>query len=896
MKRIALLFFLLFNAIISYATHNRAGQITYVHVSGFTYEMTINTYTKLSSVAADRDTLLIKWGDGTSEYLQRVESRTVIVPDLNLKINYYVGTHTYPGYSTYVISMQDPNRSSDILNVTGDNGSVNQPFYLQDTLKILDPNFFGYNNSVTFLNPPIDFAQVGKIWIHNPNAYDPDGDSLSYTLDTPLQAQGKFVDGYYWPNEIPGSFGSPTFAIDKRTGIITWNAPEIVGLYNIAMVVHEYRNGFDMGSVERDMQIIVDSVTRQPPILIAPRDTCIVAGSSLSEIVKASDPTPGELLDLSANGGPFLVNPPLDATFTSSDQDDSVSGTFNWTTNCGQISRDPYQVVFRVREVQPDSNVVSLSTIGTLLITLLGPPPENLQAISSQKSVALSWQYPSLCDSPKIFIGYSVWRKSGCDSVDLGPCQTDLSAVGYTQLKSFIKDFTYTDNTIRPGLQFTYRVEAEFAQQTPAGTFYNFVYGLPSAPVCITINKPLPVITHVTVRNTDAVKGSILVTWSKPLANNVDTIKNPAPYKYELYRGTGFNLTNPVLINSFTANSFAELTDSSFIDSLLDTKDQPYSYRLIFYSNGINLGYSDSASSTFLVVKAGVSRHQLNLSWQSNDQWIDTSFVIYKENASGQFVQLTITKNQQFVDNTVSPDTNYCYEIEKIGSFFSASYQSPLINYSQIACATPIDTIGPCAPVLKVSDACGNPQYPYGPNANLLTWTKPADSCAPDLYKYYIYYALSSGGTFSLLDSANLANDTTYLHQGTNGNNYCYKVAGVDSSFNIGVASNIVCAANCASYHLPNTFTPNGDGKNDVFVPIPPVSGVDHVDMKIFNRWGVLVYSTTNPMINWNGKDMGSGQNSPVGVYYYVCKVYISNASGKPTLSETLNGFIQLFR
>ena len=56
-----------------FATHNRAGEITYRHLGGFTYEVTITTYTKIGSgVAADRDELEIMWGDGTSEILPRI--------------------------------------------------------------------------------------------------------------------------------------------------------------------------------------------------------------------------------------------------------------------------------------------------------------------------------------------------------------------------------------------------------------------------------------------------------------------------------------------------------------------------------------------------------------------------------------------------------------------------------------------------------------------------------------------------------------------------------------------------------------------------------------------------------------------------------------------------------
>src|SRR5215831_13590986 len=55
----------------AFATHNRAGEILYQHLSGFTYQITIVTYTKESSVSADRDSLPIVWGDNTADTLPR---------------------------------------------------------------------------------------------------------------------------------------------------------------------------------------------------------------------------------------------------------------------------------------------------------------------------------------------------------------------------------------------------------------------------------------------------------------------------------------------------------------------------------------------------------------------------------------------------------------------------------------------------------------------------------------------------------------------------------------------------------------------------------------------------------------------------------------------------------
>ena len=66
--RVAVVWVMVVHATTGWATHNRAGEITYTHVQGLTYEVVITTYTK-SDALADRPFLFLRWGDETGNDL-----------------------------------------------------------------------------------------------------------------------------------------------------------------------------------------------------------------------------------------------------------------------------------------------------------------------------------------------------------------------------------------------------------------------------------------------------------------------------------------------------------------------------------------------------------------------------------------------------------------------------------------------------------------------------------------------------------------------------------------------------------------------------------------------------------------------------------------------------------
>jgi gliding motility-associated-like protein len=91
---------------------------------------------------------------------------------------------------------------------------------------------------------------------------------------------------------------------------------------------------------------------------------------------------------------------------------------------------------------------------------------------------------------------------------------------------------------------------------------------------------------------------------------------------------------------------------------------------------------------------------------------------------------------------------------------------------------------------------------------------------------------------------------------------------------------------------IPNTFTPNGDGINDIFKISLSDSELDDYLFSVYNRWGDLIFETTDPTQGWNGAANGSDYFVPPGLYPYYVKY--SGICQSETLEE--KGFVTLIR
>lgn len=180
---------------------------------------------------------------------------------------------------------------------------------------------------------------------------------------------------------------------------------------------------------------------------------------------------------------------------------------------------------------------------------------------------------------------------------------------------------------------------------------------------------------------------------------------------------------------------------------------------------------------------------------------------------------------------------------------------------------------------IDYTDACGNTSDPgivtcpvilsYSTTANdeiILTWTAYTGWTAGvdhyELDKYDLQH--------TLLETFPVGNTTTFTDADLTDQGYYYVVRAVPSdAVNEESVSNEVNAIRALRFAYPKAFTPDAQGpvENETFKVFATEEFIASFDMKIFNRWGEMIYSTTDLLKGWDGKF--NGQPQPEGTYTF---------------------------
>ncbi|MFC2114764.1 hypothetical protein ACFLRI_05390, partial [Bacteroidota bacterium] len=742
-KIIPVILLICFSAMKSHATHARAGEIVYKQIGDpkdYKYEITVIYYTESNS-PANRDDIDLYFGDNTKENV-KLEIRNYL--GNNTYYNTYKTIHIYPGPGKYTITFFDPNRIENIQNMSN---SVLTPFYIETYLEI--NSFTGINRSPILLQPPIDYAEINQVYVHNPGAYDPDGDSLVFTLIAPKMDVGKNVIGYYKPYAKNG------FKLDHYTGDLVWDYPDTMGIFNIAILIEEFRNKKRIGYIIRDMQIIVEKGINHPPQIEPISDTCIEAGKSITLTipVKAHDLDVNQLLIMTANGGPFtLTNSPAVMIPKTITGNKDINATFTWTPDCDHIRKEPYAIVIKVVDNHP---LIPLADLEHFFIKVMGPAPENFTLTNTIKGIGLNWDKPAICNNVR---GYNIYRRVDSSFWDTTVCENGIPpATGFVRIAKLLHpDSTFfldddNGNGLVPGVNYCYRVTAIYMSE---GNF-ELVEGYATQELCGRQKKDLPVITHVSILQTDETNGIVFMEWSKP--TELDTNLFKGPYENRILKSE--NGTPFFTYKSFKSADFYGLKDTVLVDSFQNTQNHQLVYQVAFYGSNNStpyfLGKAQSASSIFLELKP--SHEKMYLNWDVHVPWFNEYFVIYrKKSQSSAFDSVGYTSQNKFTDLNLINGETYCYVIKSFGNFsMSTGFVSPIINYSQEVCAMAIDTIPPCPPEIRATAFC--PEH-----RNELVWNYNDPNCAVDVVGYNIYFSRLKNNKFELVNYIAGINSTSY--------------------------------------------------------------------------------------------------------------------------------------
>lgn len=945
------------------ATHLRAGQIVATRLSCtspvLTYEITITVYTNTgSSVLFGGEMDWLDFGDGSPRHLVPTQPNQIIpgFQDQNVAKAVYKIEHTYPGPGRYTISYIEPNRNGGVLNM---DNSISTTFYLETQINI-DP-FFGCNNTPKLLIDPIDRACVGVAFFHNPGAYDENGDSLSYEFVVPFREKNTAVTNYRDPNHPTfynnfatgneAGTGPPTFTINPVDGTITWDAPGKIGEYNIAFIVVEWRkkNGqwYRIGFVRRDMQIIVQDCNNERPDLIIPEDVCVEAGTTLTATIFGIDPENhdvkieafSEIFNFISDKSPATYSPvPGVNDFRPSNPPAELN--FEWQTKCFHVKELPYQVVFKITDNPPDANGNAgkgpkLVTFKTWRIRVVAPPPVWSSATPdfTNRSALLTWQdYTCRQEATSI----QIWRR--VDSITFEPdsCQTGIPAfLGYTQVGLVPATATqFNDTGLNVGARYCYRLVAVYPQPGGGESYV-------SQEICIPpIQADAPVITHVSVEKTSFDDGEIRISWRSPFeADEGQFPKEPYGYNYIVERADGFTGTNYAAIHTGTLAG-----DTTILDTDLDTDSKVYNYRIKAIAQNQTTPFDQSASASSVRLELRPSSGRIVLNWSAVVPWSNQiqsypSHDIYRgpENATENDLTLIASVNVfdslfrytdvgQHNNQPLDNNTVYCYRVMTRGGYGNPEIDVPQENFSQIICAKPVDDEPPCKPVLQAEltncedfiqqEACN-----FNAFSNTIFWNRPEDPvCREDIRSYNVYVANAVGGSFILF--ATNVTDTFYVQSNLSTFARCYRISAVDRSGNESELSDPVCNDNCPYYELPNIFTPNGDGFNDLFsafnvreyqdcgegeegCQVPAhLQGrcarfVQRVELTVINRWGGEVYNYISGgentiFIDWDGRDNG-GRPLASGIYFYKADVTFDVVDPKKRV-QTIKGWVHLVR
>lgn len=195
--------------------------------------------------------------------------------------------------------------------------------------------------------------------------------------------------------------------------------------------------------------------------------------------------------------------------------------------------------------------------------------------------------------------------------------------------------------------------------------------------------------------------------------------------------------------------------------------------------------------------------------------------------------------------------------------------------------------------VLTVDDGVCTLDIPFsinnvpGPTANLTA--DPVTFIEGATVRYHDFSTGSIVNWFYDFGDANTSNASNPSHLFTAPGEYNTVLTVTDEHNCVDTAAVTITVIPDVIIYIPNAFTPNEDGINDVWRPIMDNYGSDLYELLIYNRWGQLIFKSNEPLVGWDGTV--NGQEATPAVYVY--SLTYQNLMGKKLKKE---GTVTLIR
>jgi gliding motility-associated-like protein len=680
-----------------WASHIVGGDFSYRWIGGNNFEFNLKLYRDCNTPVPFDDSITIGiFNKVTNTKTDTLEmhlfsfgpvvltgpAASCIIPaEICVEQGIYIDTITIPNNPQgYYIVWERCCRNASVVNI-GNPTLTGLAFYAE----MPDPAL--HNSSPVFVNDPIPFICENQPMNYSFAATDTNGDALVYeladplagnigypttstptaTLVTPLPgpyATVQWTPGYSLANVCASS--TNPLNIDAVSGNLSVTV-DYSGIYAMAVIVHEFRNGIEIGLIRREIEFSVIVCPNDPPQLnlssalpFSGNTFTIYESDTICFNAIAADAADSVYLYYS---GEVFPGGTISTPYATANNDSGLANAvsmFCWNTKCGHARATPYKVAYTVRD---NGCPLPATTTDTIYIQVQPCPVVNgvnLLCIGLRDNAATEVIWSDTASIvAKYFKRYEIFR-----SVNGSPF-TLLGSVTDPAISSFL-DSTASDYLLK---DYCYYVQGV----NTCGDI-----GPPSNTVCTVsqFNTAIIYIKQVSVIDS----GKLEVTWKDFPAGPYSTLhvyrkENSPSGQYEL-RAT---LVHP--------------NYNSWTDNIVNTSEKSYCYSIVNEDYCGNLSPASNTGCSILL-KGNSLAYEDYLYWTPYSTWANgvKEYQVFRKSTSGSYTGIIILPDSTFFYRDLDLDLNngqfkyYVKAIENPGSLDGESVSNE-ITLSQMPVA-----------------------------------------------------------------------------------------------------------------------------------------------------------------------------------------------------------------